>query len=512
MNRGTCRVLAAVAAVTLVGCVPEKKIVWSPDGKYAAVIGADGLYRCDADGKLSPRLAENVSCAAWFPDSRSLAIVSTHSMKTWDELAAILSKPRKEAIIQSAEQVRTALLAYGGEWEKFHPEVLDRATAAEITAGLLYLRDKHSEGLAEKLGKKWDELKSAEAAVTTLAVIDGTKDGPPPSMRMLRRELPGIMSVSVSPDGKAAAYVQELPGENAGGRLMIVSTDTPTVEPLLAAERVGRCVTWSPDGRSVAFMRASVPLPNDGSFALRLGSVSRRQVRGKDGKLFEGEHGEVAMHIGKPDSALDKANIGTTPATHDILPIEDLAGIVYVEELNVQWLRDGRIVFASMDVRMPCTAKDMPNQLGLFMLDTERMATVVRLLPREAETRVGDAVNYFEVSPDSKRVAIPGKNGMVTVLTLASGEVTSVQGEKDAEDKLRTLPTWRTADELCFAAPAGSKDGSPKRAEIVLWSTKGTRAISRAWTELVVSGVLTAEKKGEAEKKSEGKASSQPSK
>ena len=44
-------VLCMMVAAFLLGCVPER-VVWSPDGTQAVVVGGDGLHLCDAAGKI----------------------------------------------------------------------------------------------------------------------------------------------------------------------------------------------------------------------------------------------------------------------------------------------------------------------------------------------------------------------------------------------------------------------------------------------------------------------------
>lgn len=458
MSHRTKRWLSiSVAGVLVAGCIPTRHVFWSPDGKWAAVVGADGLYRCDAGGALSPRLMEKVLVAAWFPDSKKLAVVRQTVAKTWREASAIVSADEKHRMMAAGEELRRDALAYEGEWDKFKPKAAEAFTGGELAAVLLFIRDERSAGLPEKLGARWEPFKSAEANVWSIRVIDGLSDAPGEGETLVR-SLSSIWNLSVSSDGKAVAYVEEMPREGMGaGRLKVVASAGGGAAREVA-QHVARNFDWSADGKSLAYVRASSPTLEDGSWVLRLGSVSRSTVRGADGSML----GEFSN--------------------------EDYAGLLFNEEFGAKCLKDGRIVFSTMEASLPCTAKDMPQRVGLFAVDPGKHATVVRLLPREAESRAPDALNYFEISPDEKRAALPGKNGGVSVLNLATGELTVVQ-EKDSEDKLRSLPMWRSNEELCLSVP--SKDG--KRSQIGLWTEKGLRVISEAWPDKVVAGVLVKE-------------------
>jgi hypothetical protein len=49
-SRAACIGLILLATV-FGGCLPEAKVTWSPDGKFALVRGGDGLRLCDETGK-----------------------------------------------------------------------------------------------------------------------------------------------------------------------------------------------------------------------------------------------------------------------------------------------------------------------------------------------------------------------------------------------------------------------------------------------------------------------------
>jgi len=52
------------------------------------------------------------------------------------------------------------------------------------------------------------------------------------------------------------------------------------------------------------------------------------------------------------------------------------------------------------------------------------------------------------------------------------------------------IPVWRSNEELCFTAPAGSKPASPGGAEVVLWSPAASRCLSKDWPDSVTKGFL----------------------
>ena len=109
-----------------------------------------------------------------------------------------------------------------------------------------------------------------------------------------------------------------------------------------------------------------------------------------------------------------------------------MVGLLFDANNKVRCLSDGRIIFAAVDIHLPCTNLDMPQQPELFALDPERQAAVIPLIPRSVQGSLPANPDYYETSPDGKRIAISGEKGAVVVLTLATGELDTVQaGGKD---------------------------------------------------------------------------------
>jgi hypothetical protein len=454
MNRLTLAV-AVLLLASLAGCLPEEKIVWSPDGQRAAVIAPDGLYLCDGDGRLSPRVATYVTAAAWLPDSKRLLVVrdTKEPARTWKDAAALVDEDLAKAAVAYAEVLRQEILALKAPPEGFKPKNSEQTGLTELMLAAMYLRDNLSEGLPEKLGKGWDDVKQMEMPVYAIEVGEVSADAV--ALRPVAKVLSGPAYPRLSPNGRHVAYVTS--GPLPGGELTLMVTSLAGGRPRVAAYQVAPFADWSADGRYLGYARATGPKADDKG-ALRLGTISRRVVCDDKGELLE-----------------------------EFPPTADLAGLVFQDNLKVRALGDGRFLFAAASVQLPSTAADMPIRTTLFAVDVDRPATLVRMLPRSADAEIPQGVDFFELSPDKQHVAIPGPQGVV-VVTLATGE--AVKAVTHDSQELVLQPVWRSATELCFAVEKGSKLGSPNRQEIVLWTAGDSRILSKAWPDEMVEGML----------------------
>jgi hypothetical protein len=170
---------------------------------------------------------------------------------------------------------------------------------------------------------------------------------------------------------------------------------------------------------------------------------------------------------------------------------DDLAGLLFDANNKVRCLSDGRIIFAAADLHLPCTALDMPQQPQLFALDPEREAGVIPLIPRSVQGSLPAKSDYYEPSPDGKRIAISGEKGAVVVLTLATGALDTVQAAgkgdtttnngnvtmtvtRDTVQVARngdtvSVPAWRSAERIVLRfqhqRPAGASGPLEQRNE-----------------------------------------------
>jgi hypothetical protein len=214
---------------------------------------------------------------------------------------------------------------------------------------------------------------------------------------------------------------------------------------------------WSTDGQNLVYAKTTVPYELL-SKSVQLGTITRRQVCGTNGQMLA-----------------------------DFPPAKDLAGVLLGGNVTrVACLPDGRILFAAAPVHLPVITAETPSHLTLFALPagaTQSVESVV--LPADIQ-HLPNRADRFALSPDKKKVAIPGDAGQVSILFLDSGKLlplqeTNVYTNKQSSDEL--IPSWPSAYEIALAIPAGDPAGSTNRAEVVLMNLSGGRiAISRSWT------------------------------
>lgn len=454
MKRWYSMAALVLVVFALCGCIP-RRVFWSPDGQHAAILAEDGLRLCDAAGKLSDVVAKDIELVAWLPDSRRFIAECSTKAETWKQAAEALSPERRDALIKLADRLREEALAYSGDWDKFKPKVAAEMSDGELAALILYVREHRNQGLPEKLGEKWKDIEKATVEVRLLQTYE-LSDAGASAGHVLTRTLDAIGELRVSPDGRAVACVQKVTGGDNSEvyRLSVLPAAGGALRTV--AEPVAFFPDWTTDGRNLVY-GATRTRPVEGGDSVQLGAVAQRRVRD--------EAGELLKEFDAP---------------------EDLVGIVFAPQMKIRCLRDGRVLFSAAEVTLPATSKDMPQRASLFSIEPGKRPTVARLIPRDAEAGLPDGLGagYFEVSPDATRVAVAeASHANVSVLILATGDVQPVVAQPDTE--LKSIPAWRTSQELSLFVPPKSKGGSEKRYEIVLWSGPDkVKCLSCDWPDI----------------------------
>lgn len=413
-----------VLASALPGCFPEKRVVWSPDGRVAAVIGGDGLYLCGPDGRLSPRIVEDAVRVAWWPDSRQLLVVRKHAVSTWQNMLPFLSEAQRARIVEVGERIHIQALAFAGKSDDFEPQGLDELTDGEKAATLVYLRSLDDPRLAEKFGEKWTELEKAAVDAWSLQAVSVDRGRGQPGA-VLFRTPNEIREPRVAPTGQAVACITSA-ADGKSGALQLLAVPIDGGAPRAVAEHVAMFADWSADGRYLVYAHANGLVEKD---AVALGAIARRAVADEAGRLLE-----------------------------TFTDAEDLAGLLYQDETRVRCLKDGRILFSAVEVQLPATTGDLPQRGSLFVIDPGRQPVVARLMTRRADAEVADRIFLFDISPDEAHVCIPGNKGDVSLLTLATSKVWTPIQAFETPGGPPMAPAWRSADELaCPVLDAGQR-------------------------------------------------------
>ena len=461
--RGLGRMSAALAALgtilLLAGCL-EKHLVWSPDGRRAAVIAKDGLHFCDPEGNLTPLLLPEVTQAAWLGDSERLVLVRARQVGDWPTIVRAAGEERAAAWAAQAEAIWQQLTA-GGKWGDLTKEDGKDKTAALLK---ILLRDRHGEALRAKLSAgDWDELASKRVELNEL-VTARVAGGQVEAGAVLHAGLEKIEDVRVAPGGRAVAFTTDIAlGNDDECRLWVAPVGGPTAAS--AAEHTNLFPDWTADGRSLVYLQAAGSgLKKDD---LRLATLVRHEVIDGGGQLKIAEKRE------------------------------ELAGLMFSNNTRVRCLRDGRILFNAVEFSLPIATRDADvEREKLFAWDPARQSTLARMIPRQEQEKLPKNLMFFEVSPDETRLLVGGVDGEVGVLTLATGDVEELQ--KAGDYNLMAAPVWRNAEEVTFARrnpPADAKNPERKaevvRRKVVMQSGDQETVLSRGWTRETLESVFS---------------------
>lgn len=446
----TLLLIAAAAA----GCIPEKRVVWSPDGRHAGVATPNGLFLIDSEGTvLKPRLTGSSTKCDWFPDSRRLAVVHAIEAESWEDIADLFDAAQVREIKQVGNTLRERVLAYEGDWDAFEVDTDNTLSSAVELAASIYVRDHLSEGLPEKLGEKWDDLKELRPEVWHLQIFTISADGLVPG-KVLLRTLSGINQPKVAPTGKQVALLTGGGPDDAPG-LCVVPASGGKLRRV--AEYVALDFDWSPDGHSLAYIHTIGPI--DDSDHIRLGSLATIRIASPDGALLKD---------------WEERNVKV--------------GLLFDQTLAVRWLSNDRLLFSTAEVTLPATAHDMPRQWALFMLDLNMPTSVLRVLRRDFGEDLEPSLPLFDVSPDEKRVLLLGSKRRAILYEFATGETHMlVPGEIADRAEIKCLPTWRNNSQICFVKPGKDQSGED---EVLLWDGGKTKLLSGTWPSEMKEGWL----------------------
>jgi len=436
----------------LTGCLPEERVWWSPQGDVAVVASGDMVQLVTADGHSSRplnlgRWDELFKSVSWLRDGSGFVAQRTRVVAKWDELRGLI--PAEE--IRSVEMMLPLVIplletaASLGDQAKTLEDMISGLSESQMKRFAHAMRRKFEQEperveklllalpkggeLAESFKKSGTGYEISEQCVFKL---DGevVTEAKPLTCSLLR---PALMP-HVSPRHDALAFLR-LDADGKSVALEIITLDGGAEQTV--ARQVSGAFDWTPDGRALVFM---APLGGEGE---KLQSIHRINVIEENGSLAK---------PGKPVT---------------------LATAITLNRPVVQVLADGRVLFASQPVTLPATGTGPELAPRLYVIAADGSAVApIPTAPGDLPVNLG----FFIASPDGKHIAVvESETDAVAVVEIDTGK-TQIISPPHPRWQCRTMPAWKSATELTFAA---LHDGAPAW---MLWSEgKPLRCISESW-------------------------------
>jgi hypothetical protein len=452
------------------GCDLHDFIHWAPDGQHAFVQGNDGTWLIDSSGTI---LGKATDARAWLPDSHHVIADRAVKPTNWNEYAQLLSTDEVDRVTEAADHLVKVVQDYHGEGSNFTDSVSykkwQQAEGLHVTiqSVTFYLQQTNPQAIApifKAISVDGQAMMNDLTPDIHEIVIRNVLPSEPPADQLLARCPFEILWVGASPNGQVIAFAVDTPEHPS---LYVISRISPS-QATLVDEGVTEA-DWTTDGQNLVYAKPSVPYELL-SKGVQLGTITDRQVCGPNGQILA-----------------------------EFPPAKDLVGLLLGEHVTrVACLPDGRVLFAAFPVHLPAITADMPSQLTLFALPAGATQSVVSVvLPADIE-RLPNRADRFVLSPDKKKVAIPGNAGQVSILFLDSGKLLPLQADNvytNTQDSDQLIPSWRSANEIALAVSVSDPAGSSNRVEAVLANLGGGKTlISRSWTTNMAKQFLPASK------------------
>ena len=455
--------IAFLGFVSLVfaACEPKEHALWAPDGSRAAILTDHRLALVGADGKFSAPWSDQdgdggrlwVEGFAWLGDSSGLIVHRVRVSKNWEDLAPLLGeadRQRIESLVAHMPSLLASAVALHGDAESTAKlfEYLAAGEELALSNALFLSLDREPEAIRSALAGAPRALANLDSsrpdrafALHELALV---KPGEAGSGKILLRDLTNTAQIRTSPRHPYLARSVDT-GKEGLHRLELISLDDG--KALMVADEVCRSFEWTPDGRSLVFLKPVTK--GDGGLV----GIERREVIQEGGGVFD-----PLMSGASADLA------------YAIVP--------FAPRLSV--LPDGSVLFASHAVTFPADPEDTPEEPRLYRVPGEGGAPA--MVPTEPGALPMD-LGYFVASPDGKRIAVvESGTDAVALIDLASGKSELIANPRPGW-KTRLLPSWKNADEFTFA----SGDPESKRVRWMLWKDGKSTDLSASWPERTAS-------------------------
>ena len=448
----------ACAICWSVACWTDPRVVWSPDGRRAAVVAEDGLRFTNEQGTLSPVLVPGASRAVWFADSERLALVVRKDVRGFAPLAAMLGPEQTQALVGMAEIVWQQLQAPAGPLD-----ARDRIFAVtglglgppftdteDVEAAIgWYLLEHHGAAIRQKLGTEamLDDLPpiTISSLVVARLVDGGLEVGTP-----LYSALDHFVDIRPAPGGRAVAFVTEIAaGLDRDFLITHIAPADGSTPASVVATPTGGYLDWSSEGRSLWYF--DVWNDDDSNPEVYIGALTEREVLDENGGIKVAESGTSRVSV------------------------------MFSKDSRIRSIAGGLVMFDASELRFPVvlsTEEPLADREQLFAFDRKR-STLSALIPNEHLTKLPRSLDAFAPAPDSSHVLIGGDHGDVWIVCVPDGAVEHIEAGFEITDHV-ALPSWRTSSEFVYVKKNGA------RSEIVLRGGTSDRVLSLDWPTRVL--------------------------
>ncbi|MFZ4593382.1 MAG: hypothetical protein ACOYOF_03940 [Verrucomicrobiaceae bacterium] len=485
--KGIVRWWCLIAALLLGGCLPEERIWWSPQGDRAIVLVDDHLHLVTANGELGKALLNGASIEdwlvktlSWLPDGTGFVCSRVRRVPTWEEAKPLIATEEVKRIeswlptVLPTLKSEIARIVEPSGINSLQP-LLPGENKQLFEIGLRILVERHRADVEQVLRKlpQGDKIASELNApagrfpVQELCIVklDQPLGSAPQGIAWSLLELP-IMP-KVSPKHNAIAFLQ-LSEDTETAQLNVMTLDGKS--RLTIAHQVSSgSFQWMPDGRTLVFTK---PLGQQGD---SVQSIQQVTVLQPSGALMKPPYDP------QPDGSLLKVNAPDRLAEPKLLAMALLPG-----SASLRPLPDGRILFASQPITLPVVESRPKLEPLLHLISADgRSLSTIPTAPGDLPTDL----NYLVPSPDGTHVAVvEAETDAVAIVELSTGK-TEIISAPHSGWKCETIPAWKSATELTFAA-LGTDTRTP---QWMLWSTaNGTRSISDKWPATATTHWLSA--------------------
>jgi len=445
-NRAALNVLLRsalfVLAIFLISSCDGNYLVWSPDGKLGAIVGAKGLRACDGDGNVSALLLAKAGMFRWLPQGHQGLVVGYDYVNKWAELKPLLSKDLQDKIANDSARLRNKILTYHGEQKKFAENAL-RTLDYPLEATLL-LHAGAGSAFDRTALRKWPAYNSVKVPVFFIkqAQLDQQQVR---LSRLLDRGIDEIVELRPSPNGKFLLVVKH-EKEFERNYIEVLSLSGTTQQTMPLTFNTNSYPDWSTDSRFIYYTRANHDSEPDllKGHGVHEGGVFKLEIADASGKLLTNTKEQR------------------------------LANVVFDNRAPLRCLKDGRVLFTSREIRLPSSVNS-PATAALFILDGNRVDTVMRR---------NDDVAFFEPNPEQDSLAIAlGGGGALIVSKINGADPIELCNGKDLRLS-GILPQWKSNLELSYGTELPSPRGGKPSYSVILWTRGGNiKELSKSWTK-----------------------------